>query len=174
APAERERHVADGGAARQRLHQDVADLRREPEDLRAIASARLAGEETGQQLGGRIQRHDAPFEIDGDDAVGQRVHDAVRVTLDVGQLLEPPLELEVDLLQRRALLEELGRHVIEGDGQTADLVEGRGLDALVQLAASDGGGSVLELADGDRKSTRLNSSHDQISYAVFCLKKKKN
>src|SRR2546421_4080550 len=26
----------------------------------------------------------------------------------------------------------------------------------------------------DRKSTRLNSSHDQISYAVFCLKKKKS
>src|SRR2546430_7657425 len=32
----------------------------------------------------------------------------------------------------------------------------------------------VELADGevDRKSTRLNSSHSQISYAVFCLKKK--
>src|SRR2546430_11147192 len=29
-------------------------------------------------------------------------------------------------------------------------------------------------APGDRKSTRLNSSHSQISYAVFCLKKKKN
>src|SRR2546430_5990491 len=28
-------------------------------------------------------------------------------------------------------------------------------------------------ADPDRKSTRLNSSHSQISYAVFCLKKKK-
>src|SRR2546427_4479080 len=28
--------------------------------------------------------------------------------------------------------------------------------------------------DVDRKSTRLNSSHSQISYAVFCLKKKKN
>src|SRR2546430_13091609 len=27
---------------------------------------------------------------------------------------------------------------------------------------------------GDRKSTRLNSSHSQISYAVFCLKKKNN
>src|SRR2546430_8649483 len=27
---------------------------------------------------------------------------------------------------------------------------------------------------GDRKSTRLNSSHSQISYAVFCLKKKKD
>src|SRR2546428_9306202 len=31
---------------------------------------------------------------------------------------------------------------------------------------------VLQL-EQDRKSTRLNSSHDQISYAVFCLKKKK-
>src|SRR2546430_6034186 len=29
-------------------------------------------------------------------------------------------------------------------------------------------------SDRDRKSTRLNSSHSQISYAVFCLKKKKN
>src|SRR2546428_7468962 len=28
------------------------------------------------------------------------------------------------------------------------------------------------LESADRKSTRLNSSHDQISYAVFCLKKK--
>src|SRR2546427_5653440 len=35
-------------------------------------------------------------------------------------------------------------------------------------------GEVLErLALQDRKSTRLNSSHSQISYAVFCLKKKK-
>src|SRR5436309_5656593 len=30
------------------------------------------------------------------------------------------------------------------------------------------------LGGGDRKSTRLNSSHVKISYAVFCLKKKKN
>src|SRR2546430_10071081 len=33
--------------------------------------------------------------------------------------------------------------------------------------------SQLALAQRDRKSTRLNSSHSQISYAVFCLKKKK-
>src|SRR2546430_10043463 len=31
---------------------------------------------------------------------------------------------------------------------------------------------VVELGARDRKSTRLNSSHSQISYAVFCLKKK--
>src|SRR5688572_32513357 len=33
-------------------------------------------------------------------------------------------------------------------------------------------GSRRVPAHGDRKSTRLNSSHSQISYAVFCLKKK--
>src|SRR6478672_9163609 len=32
--------------------------------------------------------------------------------------------------------------------------------------------SAMALPRPDRKSTRLNSSHDQISYAVFCLKKK--
>src|SRR5256886_6344762 len=40
---------------------------------------------------------------------------------------------------------------------------------LVLNGSEIGGGSVR-----DRKSTRLNSSHSQISYAVFCLKKKKN
>src|SRR2546422_3507270 len=35
-------------------------------------------------------------------------------------------------------------------------------------------GRAGELRDGDRKSTRLNSSHGYISYAVFCLKKKKH
>src|SRR2546428_8898917 len=36
------------------------------------------------------------------------------------------------------------------------------------------GPAMLGTGAGDRKSTRLNSSHDQISYAVFCLKKKKH
>src|SRR2546429_755748 len=35
-------------------------------------------------------------------------------------------------------------------------------------------GLACQLLKGDRKSTRLNSSHGYISYAVFCLKKKKN
>src|SRR3989440_6719682 len=39
---------------------------------------------------------------------------------------------------------------------------------LAKLTEAEGSAS-----DPDRKSTRLNSSHDQISYAVFCLKKKK-
>src|SRR2546430_3946414 len=42
---------------------------------------------------------------------------------------------------------------------------------LSPVLAGEGWG--LLLAVPDRKSTRLNSSHSQISYAVFCLKKKK-
>src|SRR5688572_32887291 len=39
--------------------------------------------------------------------------------------------------------------------------------------ADHGSGAWQGERPGDRKSTRLNSSHSQISYAVFCLKKKK-
>src|SRR5688572_31469284 len=54
---------------------------------------------------------------------------------------------------------------ISGDGQhIAD-------PAALQCGAQVGVGAV-DLIAGDRKSTRLNSSHSQISYAVFCLKKK--
>src|SRR5207248_8658539 len=46
----------------------------------------------------------------------------------------------------------------------------------VQSQIDAGEGLPAEIADKerDRKSTRLNSSHRTISYAVFCLKKKKN
>src|SRR2546430_13739792 len=42
----------------------------------------------------------------------------------------------------------------------------------INRSSSDGRGPDLRPESGDRKSTRLNSSHSQISYAVFCLKKK--
>src|SRR2546422_3146565 len=50
---------------------------------------------------------------------------------------------------------------------------------LARVVAGSAGGfftmlrAALRLAGQDRKSTRLNSSHGYISYAVFCLKKKK-
>src|SRR5256884_5573072 len=61
-----------------------------------------------------------------------------------------------------------------------DAIVPRGLDTDLAVKMKDGGKSVrwhLDTAHGvatlDRKSTRLNSSHGYISYAVFCLKKKK-
>src|SRR2546427_8671997 len=58
----------------------------------------------------------------------------------------------------------------------ADLRPGRLREHGAQRRADLGGHRGEVAADrvaGDRKSTRLNSSHSQISYAVFCLKKKK-
>src|SRR3712207_8732183 len=54
----------------------------------------------------------------------------------------------------------------ERDNQTRDLT------LLTGMACLSGTIATRE-ADPDRKSTRLNSSHANISYAVFCLKKKK-
>src|SRR5699024_12377101 len=44
--------------------------------------------------------------------------------------------------------------------------------ATLQFVLAHPGGDSHALAEQDRKSTRLNSSHVSISYAVFCLKKK--
>src|SRR5689334_23923058 len=52
----------------------------------------------------------------------------------------------------------------------------RGAEEVLRVADRLEGGRTLPAAwrlPGDRKSTRLNSSHSSISYAVFCLKKKK-
>src|SRR5690242_21697740 len=48
-----------------------------------------------------------------------------------------------------------------------------GLAGRLPLAALPAAHLGLRRPGGDRKSTRLNSSHMSISYAVFCLKKKK-
>src|SRR5207248_6482725 len=48
------------------------------------------------------------------------------------------------------------------------------VDPVLLLANAAGLARVHLRVEQDRKSTRLNSSHRTISYAVFCLKKKKN
>src|SRR3712207_9289589 len=55
----------------------------------------------------------------------------------------------------------------------AHVPQARNPDAYVPGRLGSGQRSVQRLDRQDRKSTRLNSSHANISYAVFCLKKKK-
>jgi len=71
--------------------------------------------------------------------------------------------------------------LLEEDGAAAEqaqppALDGQGTALLVkaepQEAAAGPSGAAAAAAAGDRKSTRLNSSHITISYAVFCLKKK--
>src|SRR2546422_4344698 len=78
-------------------------------------------------------------------------------------------------LFRSGEAERLGLY---GFGAAAHIVaqvarhQGRRVFAFTRAGDRDAQRFALGL--GDRKSTRLNSSHGYISYAVFCLKKKKN
>src|SRR3712207_8986333 len=67
----------------------------------------------------------------------------------------------------RVDVEHLDLVVVGLVGRRVDAVDRADLHAGVVLGPDAG------LGDEDRKSTRLNSSHANISYAVFCLKKKK-
>src|SRR5690625_5904759 len=94
------------------------------------------------------------------------------VKLDVGRELTRGLGAGAD--------PEVGRRAADDHAEEIEEVL-RGAD-MVFVTAGEGGGTgtggapvVAKIAKslGDRKSTRLNSSHVAISYAVFCLKKKK-
>src|SRR2546430_3545772 len=81
---------------------------------------------------------------------------------------------------RKELLLALALLFLLGVGATAArLLEARRtglslrLQVFIPLAATTLLLSAMFAGIVDRKSTRLNSSHSQISYAVFCLKKKK-
>src|SRR3712207_8148494 len=59
--------------------------------------------------------------------------------------------------------------------ELANSLDGTGPEAVMASSVFTVGRNRVAFGeiDGDRKSTRLNSSHANISYAVFCLKKKK-
>src|SRR5687768_5164723 len=73
--------------------------------------------------------------------------------------------------------------IVEGEVRISRDVPGSGEDALAilkpgamfgEMAVFDRSERSTDAISKDRKSTRLNSSHGYISYAVFCLKKKTN
>src|SRR3989454_7868250 len=102
----------------------------------------------------------------------QRAHEAMLLALRTSDAAFHP--------RSKALFDQLRRAVISVE---ANIVEGYALSTPLQfrrhLRIAMGSAAEAESLTraagelGDRKSTRLNSSHLVISYAVFCLKKKK-
>src|SRR5438132_13321414 len=90
------------------------------------------------------------------EADGRQVHDTELVTQDliIGQAI---IEDGVLIFFRRLAIDAVHLGGFEQD-------------VSFEFAGAQGGRGIR----GDRKSTRLNSSHTVISYAVFCLKKKTN
>src|SRR3712207_6964984 len=69
------------------------------------------------------------------------------------------------------VISPVSRDLDAGPGSELPALNVNGDDAAAALAGALGAHELLLVAE-DRKSTRLNSSHANISYAVFCLKKK--
>src|SRR6266487_2509304 len=153
--------VVDGGIRpiRARLHVHDSDL---------IIAQRA------RQLSPCVHRdHLTGVRIDPDlTTEKEQVLESGRKVEDAGVLQEElPLLGEEDSIRRQVelLLVDVGVSKVRIDGQV-------GHQARPQAVLDIHAPSVEKVGPGagrDRKSTRLNSSHPSISYAVFCLKKKK-
>src|SRR2546426_2767104 len=102
------------------------------------------------------RRFDLPFTL-------RTPHSTFRITMSVQAIAWSPTGA-VRIIDQRALPEAR----IERDLESAEVVAAAIRTLQVRGAPLIG----IAAAMGDRKSTRLNSSHLVISYAVFCLKKK--
>src|SRR5690606_23752413 len=125
--------------------------------------------------GGQDAHRVALLELARDDPLRQRRLDAL-----ADHALQRPRAEHGVVADQRELLHRLRRHVerdaavVEAALQEAELDASdlRYLLPVERVEDDDVVDAVEELGPEDRKSTRLNSSHVKISYAVFCLKKK--
>src|SRR3989442_4783422 len=90
---------------------------------------------------------------------------SIQLAIEIDESLLEPLEHTSDLLQLEQVVLDLARDGLDCAPQLELLLR------LAPVGARLRGGELVLVED--RKSTRLNSSHVRISYAVFCLKKKK-
>src|SRR5256886_3759766 len=145
-------------------------------------------------LAQQLYRHRLPVQVGARAPV--RSHDPAHGELAAaadGLLVEPLLQLVGGLAQLEGAgdfraLGAVAHHLGTGAASGEQLqrvhqdrfaragLAGEHRQAATQLElhrVDDGEVADLQVGEQDRKSTRLNSSHSQISYAVFCLKKKK-
>src|SRR5207244_5098820 len=100
--------------------------------------------------------------------LGKNARERERREVAVGNDDLPEEAATCRLLAQRLLELVLGQQLL-GDEELAELPPGKLKRRALHPPLIGSEGSIVQ---SDRKSTRLNSSHQIISYAVFCLKKK--
>src|SRR5690606_39437612 len=128
----------------------------------------------GQGLFGRLEEAKVPDGIV--KVLAQDGEPHVEHLGRMGQLLATQHSQGMDILVAQLVLAALAPVGDDADGASPH-TQGEVGEQVAPLIIG-GGPGVHDAGDGgerleDRKSTRLNSSHVKISYAVFCLKKKK-
>src|SRR5690554_7172328 len=80
------------------------------------------------------------------------------------------VDFAVKVIEEQGFKAIISSHCLDENNYFSGTIEERKKD--FQWALDNENVTAILCARGDRKSTRLNSSHVRISYAVFCLKKK--
>src|SRR5690625_4218387 len=153
-----------------------------------IINHNISALNTHRQLGannnavqGSLEKLSSGLQINkaGDDAAGLAISEKMRGQirgLDMAtknaqdgisliQTAEGALNETHSILQRMRELTVQASNTGTQEGDDLEAIQNE-IDSLIEELGGEGG------SKGDRKSTRLNSSHVAISYAVFCLKKK--
>src|SRR5207249_9603321 len=96
---------------------------------------------------------------------------------ELTEVIAPRIAIRI-FTARPLLANAPGTERAHGVSQSTSAATGNRIACAVVALISESGGltstvATAQASEADRKSTRLNSSHVSISYAVFCLKKKK-
>src|SRR5690625_5758427 len=102
------------------------------------------------------------------EAMVNKLMEAERIPLEKMRQDQTKLEWKRDAFR------DINRELLKLDELMLDMKLSRTYQSKSVTSSQDNAITATARANRDRKSTRLNSSHVAISYAVFCLKKKNN
>src|SRR5690606_40366243 len=102
------------------------------------------------------------------DLLSLQLSDEINQELFEGLMLELPGQVNSFTEQISRFVGTLDKQALASAQRIAHTIKGSG-----NVVGVTGLANFMHFTEEDRKSTRLNSSHVKISYAVFCLKKKK-
>src|SRR5690625_2129744 len=146
---------------------DLDDLQQLPEMFQQLATGLL-------EYAGLLEQLDEAISNIPDDVISEKQMEAVYATLEEGNAGAEDVDVVKELersYEQAQIIKEMNQGIV---GNFARLTKNMAKELIEIAKVMEESMENMDELEKDRKSTRLNSSHVAISYAVFCLKKKKN